>query len=67
MSGESLRMLPAHATSISIKRHSSDPVSFAMAGRGIEPDGVTRFDEAAARAGGYGPVQATELVEMITK
>jgi 2,3-bisphosphoglycerate-independent phosphoglycerate mutase len=68
-SGEDWRvlLLPDHATPIAIKTHSRDPVPFTIAGSGIEPDGVERFDEAAARAGGYGLVQATELVEMITK
>ena len=65
MSGERLCMLPAHATAISIKRQISDPVPFAMAGRGIEPDGVTRFDEVAVSAGGYGMVQVAIKIIII--
>jgi 2,3-bisphosphoglycerate-independent phosphoglycerate mutase len=66
-SGEEWRVLlmPDHATPIAIKTHSSDPVPFTIAGSGIEPDGVELFDEAAGRAGGYGLVEATELVGMM--
>ena len=58
-------LLPDHATPISIKTHSRDPVPFTIAGTGVQPDGVDRFDEAAARQGSYGLVQATELVGMM--
>ncbi|MDD1760782.1 MAG: cofactor-independent phosphoglycerate mutase [Methanothrix sp.] len=60
-------LLPDHATPISIKTHSRDPVPFTIAGNGVEPDGIESFDEAAARQGGYGRVQATELVRMMKK
>jgi 2,3-bisphosphoglycerate-independent phosphoglycerate mutase len=58
-------MLPDHATPISMRTHSQDPVPFVMAGKGIEPDGVRRFSEEAARKGGFGLVDATELVKMM--
>ncbi len=66
-SGEDWRVLlmPDHATPISIKTHSSDPVPFTIAGSGIEPDGVESFDELAAQRGEYGLVEATELVGMM--
>ena len=68
-SGEDWRVLlmPDHATPIAIKTHSSDPVPFTIAGRDIEPDGVESFDELAAQRGGYGLVQATELVGMMIR
>ena len=59
-------LLPDHATPISIKTHSRDPVPFTIAGTGVQPDGIERFDEAAARQGGYGRVQATELLGMMS-
>lgn len=59
-------LLPDHATPISIKTHSRDLVPFTIAGTGVQPDGVDRFDEAAARQGGYGRVQATELLGMMS-
>ena len=67
--GEDWRVLlmPDHATPISIKTHSSDPVPFAIMGTGIEPDNVQTFDEQSAKLGGYGQVQATALVGMMAK
>lgn len=58
-------LMPDHATPISIRTHSRDPVPFTIAGSGIEPDSVARFDESEARRGGYGRVEATELIEMM--
>jgi 2,3-bisphosphoglycerate-independent phosphoglycerate mutase len=68
-SGEDWRvlLLPDHATPISIKTHSRDPVPFTIAGTGIVPDGVESFDEDAAKRGGYGLVEATKLVGMMGK
>lgn len=67
-SGEDWRvlLLPDHATPIEIKTHSHDPVPFAVMGRGIKPDSVESFDEVAAMGGGYGVVEAMELLEMMT-
>ena len=66
-SGEDWRilLLPDHATPISIRTHSRDPVPFVIMGRGIEPDGLDRFDEQSAEQGGYGRVDATALVRML--
>ncbi|MDD3089553.1 MAG: cofactor-independent phosphoglycerate mutase [Candidatus Omnitrophica bacterium] len=36
-------LLPDHPTPIKLRTHTSDPVPFAMAGKGIEPDDVTIF------------------------
>lgn len=55
-------LLPDHATPIEIKTHSYDPVPFAIMGKGIEPDSVRSFDEGAAKQGGYGMVEAKELI-----
>jgi 2,3-bisphosphoglycerate-independent phosphoglycerate mutase len=66
-SGEDWRVLvmPDHATPISIKTHSCDPVPFAIMGTAIVPDGVERYDEDAAKRGAYGQVEATQLVGMM--
>lgn len=68
-SGEDWRvlLLPDHATPISIKTHSRDPVPFTIAGKGIALDCVERFDEDAAKRGGYGLVEATKLVGMMCR
>ena len=66
-SGEDWRvlLLPDHATPISTKTHSRDPVPFTIMGTGIEADDVERFDEQSAKLGGYGRVVATRLVRMM--
>src|SRR5512136_1752411 len=38
-------LLPDHATPISIRTHTNEPVPFAIMGKGIKPDGVQAFDE----------------------
>jgi 2,3-bisphosphoglycerate-independent phosphoglycerate mutase len=58
-------LLPDHATPISIRTHTCEPVPFAITGRGIEPDGVQTFDEFASKEGGYGLVEGTELIRML--
>jgi 2,3-bisphosphoglycerate-independent phosphoglycerate mutase len=59
-------LLPDHATPISIKTHSRDPVPFAIMGTGIVPDVVERFDEQAAKQGGYVWVEATGLIRLLS-
>jgi 2,3-bisphosphoglycerate-independent phosphoglycerate mutase len=68
-SGEEWRvlLLPDHATPISTKTHSRDPVPFTIMGDGIEPDDVERFDEQSAKRGGYGLLEATGLIRMMAK
>jgi 2,3-bisphosphoglycerate-independent phosphoglycerate mutase len=67
--GEDWRVLlmPDHATPISIKTHSCDPVPFVIFGKGIMPDVVERFDEESAKRGVYGLVDATRLMGMMTE
>ena len=60
-------LLPDHATPISIRTHSNEPVPFAMMGKGIEQDGVRAFDEETAKRGGYGEVDGVELMELLAK
>ena len=59
-------LLPDHATPISIKTHSRDPVPFTIMGKGIVQDRVERFDEDAAKRGGYGLVEATGLIRLLS-
>jgi len=68
-SGEEWRilLLPDHATPISIKTHSREPVPFVIMGKDIEPDGVDRFDEQSVKKGGYGKVDATSLIRMLAE
>jgi 2,3-bisphosphoglycerate-independent phosphoglycerate mutase len=60
-------LLPDHATPISLRTHTNEPVPFAIIGQGIEPDGVHEFGEGAAKRGGYGTVDGMELMELLVK
>lgn len=60
-------LLPDHATPIAVKTHTSDPVPFAIMGSGIKPDGVQSFDEEAAKSGGFGLIEAAELIGIMKK
>ncbi len=60
-------LLPDHATPIAVKTHTMDPVPFAIMGSGIKPDGVQSFDEEAAKRGGFGVIDATELLGTMIK
>ncbi|MGB2706187.1 MAG: cofactor-independent phosphoglycerate mutase [Candidatus Omnitrophota bacterium] len=45
-----IMVLPDHATPISVRTHTTDPIPFAVCGEGVEPDRACVFTEAAARA-----------------
>jgi 2,3-bisphosphoglycerate-independent phosphoglycerate mutase len=60
-------LLPDHATPISLRTHTNEPVPFAVIGRGIEPDGFRAFDEEAAKRGGYGVMDGMQLMELLVK
>ncbi|MDD3088783.1 MAG: phosphoglycerate mutase, partial [Candidatus Omnitrophica bacterium] len=60
-------LLPDHPTPIKLRTHTSDPVPFAMAGKGIEPDDVTIFTEASAGAGSMKVDKGYTLMEMLVK
>jgi 2,3-bisphosphoglycerate-independent phosphoglycerate mutase len=60
-------LLPDHATPISLRTHTNEPVPFAIMGKAITPDGGKTFDEEAAKRGGYGAVGGMELMELLVK
>lgn len=68
-SGEDWRvlLLPDHATPISLRTHTREPVPFAMMGKGILPDRVERFDEEAAKSGGFGIIDGKKLLGLLIK
>lgn len=45
-----IMLLPDHATPISVKSHTSEPVPFAICGKDVIPDGACVFSEKAARS-----------------
>ncbi len=42
-------VLPDHATPISVRTHTREPIPFAMYGKGIQKDGIESYGESAAR------------------
>ena len=42
-------VLPDHATPVSVRTHTRDPIPFAMYGKGIKKDTIESYSEAAAR------------------
>lgn len=60
-------ILPDHPTPVAKRTHTSDPVPFAMAGKGIIADDVTIFSEKSSKAGSMGLRIGSELMkELIT-
>jgi len=53
-----------HATPCTLKAHSDDPVPILIAGRGVEPDEVDRFDEESCRRGALGVIRGTEIMSI---
>ena len=66
-SGEDWRalLLPDHATPLSLRTHTREPVPFAIMGKGIEPDGVKCFDEVTIKQGGFGLVEGTRMLKLM--
>ncbi|MDD4956154.1 MAG: cofactor-independent phosphoglycerate mutase [Candidatus Omnitrophica bacterium] len=66
-SGKDFRVLisPDHPTPVKKRTHTSDPVPFAIAGKGVEPDGVTVFSEKAAKAGSMELKHGHELMKLL--
>jgi 2,3-bisphosphoglycerate-independent phosphoglycerate mutase len=60
-------LLPDHATPISLRTHTREPVPFAIVGKGIEPDGVSSFDEEAVMRGGCGVVGGAVLLDILLR
>lgn len=58
-------VLPDHPTPIKKRTHTSDPVPFAMAGKGITPDDVVIFSEAAAKAGSLHVDKGWKLMQLL--
>jgi len=56
-----------HATPCTLKAHSDDPVPIVIAGGGVEPDGVGKFDEESCRRGALGVIKGTEIMSIAVK
>lgn len=58
-----IAVLPDHPTPIRIKTHTSDPVPFAIWGKGR--DATTSFSEKEASRGGYGVIDAPRFLPLL--
>ncbi len=54
-----------HATPITVRTHTRDPIPFVIAGG--KTDGVTRYDEESAKKGGFGLRDGPEFIELLAK
>ncbi len=62
-----LAVLPDHATPVSVRTHTKDPIPFAMCSPRIKPDGIKHFDEASAKKGGFGFLKGEQLMPLLVR
>ena len=58
-------LLPDHPVPLDLRRHTRDPVPFALCGPGIGADAVDAYDEISARGGGAGVLQGDALIRLL--
>jgi len=58
-------VLPDHPTPVKKRTHTSDPVPFAMAGTGIEPDAIESFSEKSAKTGSKHLKSGCDLMKLL--
>ncbi|MCR4773197.1 MAG: cofactor-independent phosphoglycerate mutase [Prevotella sp.] len=63
----SIAILPDHPTPVEIRTHVKEPVPFIFWHKGIEPDGVTEYDEVSCVSGGYGLLTLHEFMDEFMK
>ena len=59
-----IAVLPDHPTPCAHRTHTSDPIPFLIYAPGMEPDGVTAFDEESCKSGAYGNIEGTEFTRI---
>lgn len=65
--GWRLLVLPDHATPISLRTHTADPVLFAMCGTGIAPGNACAFNEQEAAHSAFFVERGHELMDMFIR
>jgi 2,3-bisphosphoglycerate-independent phosphoglycerate mutase len=58
-----IAVLPDHPTPVEIRTHVTEPVSFIIWHKGIEPDSVQQYDEVSCVSGSYGMLRLNEFME----
>ena len=62
-----MAVLPDHPTPCALRTHVGEPVPFLIYYPGIEPDDVSRYDEASAVGGSYGLMKEDEFIREFMK
>jgi len=62
-----IAVLPDHPTPWKLKTHTRDAIPFLICKPGMTPDGVTRYDEMAAREGSYGVMESRQLMRELLR
>ena len=60
-----IAVLPDHLTPVEERIHVGEPVPFLIYHQGIEPDGVSTYDEVSCVAGGYGLLRLQEFMNTL--
>ncbi|MDP1553221.1 MAG: phosphoglycerate mutase, partial [Methanobacteriaceae archaeon] len=60
-----LVLLPDHATPISVKTHTMDPIPYVIYSNRIKPDKVEQYDEESAKKGSLGMDKSHNLINKI--
>ncbi len=58
-----IALLPDHATPVELRVHKGEPVPFTIWYKGIDPDSVTSYSEAACAAGSYGLLRLSQFMQ----
>ncbi len=58
-------VLPDHPVPLTLRKHTREPVPFALCGPGVEPDGIRAYDEASATGGSAGLLRGEELMRTL--
>jgi len=62
-----IAILPDHPTPWKLKTHTREAVPFLIWYPGIDPDGVTQYDEVSALKGGYGTLESQQFMQQLLK
>ncbi len=62
-----IALLPDHPTPVELRTHVGEPVPFAIYHRGIDPDGVEKYDENSCVNGAYGLLRLDEFMRELMK
>lgn len=58
-------LLPDHPVPLELRKHTREPVPFALCGAGVEADGVVAYDEISAARGAAGVLRGDGLMRLL--